>query len=94
VLAALAQPLVNALSTEFVDRVLTSRTQKPSPLPERASDLVLWWRGRDLNPRPSGYERPGQGVALSALVGPHRRKAWSDAITDARAPGLVGVSRR
>jgi hypothetical protein len=75
VLAALARPLVNALSTEFVDRVLTSRTQKPSPLPERASDLVLWWRGRDLNPRPSGYEPSGpvgdRGVRIGVCSG-HR----------------------
>src|SRR5207249_383909 len=43
-------------------RVLDQR-KRPFPVePKRASDLRKWWRGRDLNPWPSGYERIGHVV--------------------------------
>ena|SRR5918996_4974255 len=68
VLAVLFAPLVNALSTEFVASVLTTHGRGPPRLPKRASDLVRWWRGRDLNPRPSGTRsaRGSVGVGGSA----------------------------
>ena len=45
-----------ARSRRRVDSALTPCSRGPPRLPGRASELVLWWRGRDLNLRPSGYE--------------------------------------
>lgn len=56
----------------------------PSRHAERASDLHLrWWRGWDLNPRPSGYEPPGSRRCVHAAVricpgeAPNPKKWWS-----------------
>gem|GEM_PF-5755231 len=52
-------------------RVVDQRRRALFGEPKRAPDLLFWWRGWDLNPRPSGYERIGQ---RSAVVGAGTRQ--------------------
>ena len=53
-----------------------SPEQQKSRSSRTGSDLrIRWWRGRDLNPRPSGYEHRHTGLRPSDLVGPRSR--WS-----------------
>jgi hypothetical protein len=61
-------------------RRLTKRLAAPGPAESRClrtgSELDFsWWRGRDLNPRPSGYERGVPHLRLPASTGGYRHSA-------------------
>ena len=42
---------------------------RPGGKPGRGSVAAKWWRGRDLNPRPSGYERPWSRASTNTSWG-------------------------
>ena len=65
-LAALDQGRSSAFYRHPVEDPVEDPPEKQkAPLREVGPDLRLrWWRGWDLNPRPSGYESPAQPVPL------------------------------
>jgi hypothetical protein len=50
-----------------------------------------WWRGRDLNPRPSGYEPPDQRPRRYALAGIRPGQRTCRRLPGRRPWALVGV---
>ena len=72
-------------------RVVDLRKEAPSSEPKWASHLRKWWRGRDLNPRPLGYEGGYRGVGQSRVVRPSAHRCSSTAGSDVVSSGQIAV---
>src|SRR3954454_8704852 len=57
--------------------------------PEACPDQALWWRGRDLNPRPSGYEPDELPDCSTPRCGEHNSRSTDSSVR----PDTVGRMR-